>query len=74
MIKISLTRIYGNKPYYTIKGENGSLSYALGYEQIAKVVEQAGARREKIELEDTKFMEEHSKLIDLLKSQEEKTK
>jgi len=67
-MKIELTRIYNNKPYYTIRHEDGTISYAFGYEQVRKCVEEAKNRREEIELVETKFLEEHSELVALLKS------
>jgi len=67
-MKIELTRVYDNKPYYTMTYEDGKRAHALGYEQTEKFVEEAKAKGEKIELVETTFLEEHSKLVALLNS------
>jgi len=68
-MKIELSRIYNNKPYYTIRHNDGKIAHAFGYEQIRLIVEKARADKEKIELIETKFLKEHSKLVDLLGSE-----
>jgi predicted DNA-binding WGR domain protein len=79
-MKIELTRIYNNRPYYTIRHDDGKISHAFGYEQVEKFVNEANAKGEKIELVETKVLEKHSRLVELVnsldkpKNQNEKTK
>ena len=67
-MKIALSQIYDNKPYYTIRHDNGKINHSFGYEQTKAYIESAIAKGEKIEVEDTKFLDEHNKLIELIKS------
>ena len=67
-MKIELSQVYNNKPYYTIRHEDGKKSQSFGYEQTKDFIESAITKGEKIEVEDTKFLDEHNKLIELIKS------
>ena len=67
-MKIELTQIFNNKPYYTIVYEDGKRAHALGYEQTKRYSEEAKTKGEKIELVRTAFLDEHSKLIKLVNS------
>ncbi len=67
-MRIELTQIFNNKPYYTITGEDGKISYAMGYKQAEAFVNEAKAKGEKIELVRTAFLDEHSKLVKLVNS------
>lgn len=65
---IELSRIYNNKPYYIIRYKDNTTAHAFGYEQIKSFVKKAKDSGEEIEITETKFLEEHDKLTDLLKS------
>ncbi len=68
MIKVKLSQVYNNQPYYSIT-QNESTHYAFGAEQAAKVVKGMRKAREKVSVESiASLMEEHNKLIKLLKS------
>jgi len=63
---IELSQIYSDKPYYTIRNKDGTIAYALGYKQIEAFVKKARDVGEEIKIEETKFLEEHSRLVALL--------
>lgn len=67
-MKIELTGIYNNKPYYMIRHDDEKINHSFGYEQTKNYIEAARTKGEKIEFEDTKFLDEHNKLIELIKS------
>lgn len=67
-MKLELSRVYGNQPYYTIYSDNGDIGYALGFENARKFIDEAGARGEKIEIENLGFLVEHVQLMELLNS------
>lgn len=67
-MKIELSQIYNNKPYYTIRHDDGKINHSFGYEQTKAYIESAIAKGEKIEFEDAKFLEEYSELLDLVVS------
>ncbi len=63
---IELSKIYNNRPYYTIKSKDGTIAHAFGYDQVRPFVEKAKAAGEEIKVVDTRFLEEHSQLVALL--------
>jgi hypothetical protein len=65
-MKIELSQIYNNNPYYTIRYDNGEINHSFGYEQTKEYIEAARAKGEKIEIVETKFLKEHNKLVALL--------
>lgn len=67
-MKIKLSQIYNNKPYYVVTHKDGRIEHAFGYAQIKKCVDVARSRKEKIEIVDS-FLDEHSKLLGLLKEE-----
>jgi hypothetical protein len=70
MIRITLSQIHNNKPYYTIKREDGKVDRVFGYEQAEKYIIEARKNGEKVEIEDTLFLDEHNKLVKLVKSKD----
>jgi len=74
MIKITLSQIYNNQPYYTIKHKDGRVDHAFGYEQVKKHITEARKNREKIEIGETLFLDEHNKLVELVKNGKTKRK
>jgi len=71
-MKIELSQIYNNNPYYTIH-QNGSIFHAFGYENVKKFVEEAKSKGEEIEVGGMeKLLEEHNKLLKFIGGKNEK--
>lgn len=72
---IELAQLYNNNLYYKITYKDGKQAYSLGYEQTRKLIEEAKARGEKIEIRGIqKLVEEHNKLIKFIKSENKRRK
>ena len=63
-MKITLIGIYNGKPYYELEN-SGKIIHAFGFEAIKKELEKY---KGKIELVESRIIEEHSKLIELIKN------
>ncbi len=66
-MKIKLSNIYNDRPYYEIVHEDGKVDYAFGAKQVKKIVERTRQKDEKVQIEEAKFLDEHSKLLKLIK-------
>jgi len=67
MIKVRLSQVYNNHPYYTIT-QNGKIYNAFGTEQVMIILKDIRKGREKIDIESIEsLIEEHTKLCELLK-------
>jgi len=66
MITLRLIRLYKN-PYYEVYKDGKRIQYIMGFKQAKEVYDKAIAQGEKVELDDS-VLQEHSQLIELLKS------
>ena len=63
-MKIELIGIYNGKPYYEVEN-NRKIIHVFGFEAVKKTIEKY---KGKIELIESRIIEEHSKLIELIKN------
>jgi len=67
-MKIKLEAVYAGGAYWRVEYADGKIDYVLGLGNIRKIIEDA-KDKESIKLETSLGFEEHSKLIELLKSE-----
>lgn len=69
MIKVKLSQIYNNKPYYEIKDKKGRTYYATEPERAVEIANEIRKNREKINIESIdQILDKHNRLIELVNS------